>query len=149
METVLILVTFAGCLAGLGAGLIWGLRRLLDAVGDTVSKVASETAGSMQLAVSTATEGVLKATMAVIVGGDGEAKQVEVKPEDNPAAPEWMMWEGDEADDDITGPGDSVYVDERRRDGAALIREGESMVPGVPLPDMGAEMYEPMRGEDA
>jgi hypothetical protein len=55
-------------------------------------------------------------------------------------APDWVNWDGDE-DPNTPGVGDSVYFD-REHAGTAFLGEGESIIPGVPMPDMSGENYQ-------
>lgn len=84
--------------------------------------------------------------MASMIGEENKpVQQPEDVAENNMAHPSWVTWPEDEETGGDVGIGDSVYVD-RNMDWsgegrATMLREGESIVPGVPLPDMSGENW--------
>lgn len=109
---------------------------ILDSVKE-VSKVVTE-------ASSEATRAAFGAWAAANVGEvDKPVPQTPVDPQGDINAPEWMKWEDVEGDMMRTGIGDSVWVERPGyEDRAASIEEGESIIPGVPLPDMTGEKFD-------
>lgn len=91
-------------------------------------------------AVVTTVGDVTKLMMGEVVGSkDEEAPERPVT--DQTANPAWYQWDDIDAPIEQFGPGDSVYVPRDSDDRVASIAEGESLIPGVPLPDMTGEKF--------
>lgn len=76
------------------------------------------------------------------VSGPPEVERRQPDASEQTPNPSWYEWE--EADRPITdiGVGDSVFVDRDAVDRVAALDDGESIIPGIPLPDMSGEREE-------
>lgn len=100
--------------------------------------------GVVRDAVTTTTASVVEGTLGVIVGKpDTPVAQPTLEPANDPFSPEWMKWPDQANLDDPTqfGIGDIEMMD-RQHEGATYLAPGESMIPGIPLPNMSAENYD-------
>lgn len=136
-------------LAGILAGYLWVFYRvvsqILNMVGNIVERVSGAVKDSVTQAVNETIENTVKALVGGLVGEAGEeggVQQAQVGKEGDVLHPAWMEWDGDSDEVDKVGVGDSVYFGEREANGrAAILEEGESIIPGVPLPDMSGENF--------
>lgn len=128
-------------------GEMTGLRIQVD---DARQKAAEAYGEGYQKGVETSS-GILKDTMVTTVGDVTRLMMGEMvgsKDEEVPARaaadqtfePSWVEWEDVRAVEDF-GIGDSVYVPRDYDDRVAAIGDGESIIPGVPLPDMTGESF--------
>lgn len=84
---------------------------------------------------------VTKALVGEMIGEPG--KEVVSKPvTDQTPEPSWFEWDDPNKPVEDVGVGDSVYVPRDYDDRVASIAEGESIIPGVPLPDMSGEKFD-------
>lgn len=144
-QAIVLLIVFTICLGGMGVGVLWAIQTLTERQLGMMQKTVEQVAETVRITASEATRAVLDATMAATIGRpDTPVRQSEVGAEGDLFAPEWMKWETEHEDVDKWGAGDSVNLGDRATgDRAAMLDDGESIIPGVPLPDMTGERYEP------
>lgn len=129
-------------------GEMTGLRIQVD---DARQKAAEAYSEGYQKGVETSS-GILKDTVVTTVGDVTRLMMGEVvgsRDDEVPARPaadqtfepSWVEWEDVNKSVEDFGVGDSVYVPREFDDRVASIAEGESIIPGVPLPDMTGEKY--------
>lgn len=140
-------VVFAMVFYGVG----WLLRlftQQINQAGVQQARVMKETVESVarviRESVTTTTETVVNNTMRALVGDPSvKLEQPVIPPEGDPMHPSWMSWEDQQEMEDPrqAGIGD-VEMFDRSHEGTSYLAPGESIIPGIPLPDMSAETAE-------
>ena len=106
-----------------------GFREGITTSSSTMNTTVTETVGS-----------ITKLMMGEVIGSKGEEVQ---QPTSNQTPdPAWYQWEDTDTAPVDFGVGDSVFVPRDFDDRVASIAEGESIIPGVPLPDMTGESFD-------
>ena len=103
-----------------------GLNDGIETASDALNHTVTETVGS-----------ITKLMMGEVVGE--REVGVQQPTSDQTPTPEWFEWEDAEQPVNDFGVGDSVFVPRDFDDRVASIGDGESIIPGVPLPDMSGE----------
>lgn len=107
-----------------------GYQTGLEASTNLLGGAVTETVGS-----------VTKLLMGEVTGERGVEHGIQTVADQTPD-PAWWQWEDNDKPLEDFGVGDSVYVPRDFDDRVAAIGDGESIIPGVPLPDMTGETYD-------
>lgn len=154
MEVVGLGIVFVITGFGLLGATVMCIRMVVDIIGQAVEKQAMMMAGTIEQ-VSGVVQRVAVESMRQVVGAalgenDVPVQQRTVPVEDDLNNPAWTKWEDGPENEWEAGPGDSVYFEraswEEGAERTAYINDGESVIPGVPLPDMTGENYDETKG---
>lgn len=152
--TILLLALTCGFMV---TGMMLGARWITQLITSAVNK-ATETQNIVMLNSLEGITGMLKdavisgvsaTTQAVMVSLVGDANtpvpQPSIPPEEDLSNPEWTRWNDGDPDAQMADIGDSVMFRRPDKDSmrVAGIEEGESIIPGVPVPDMTGEGWQP------
>ncbi len=102
--------------------------------------------GLLKDAVITTVQSTTKGVMVSLVGDDKKSvEQRDVPPDEDLTNPEWTRWDDGDPDAEMADIGDSVFFRRPDADGTRVagIEEGEAIIPGIPLPDMTGEGWQP------
>lgn len=113
-------------------------QRAAEAYGEGYQKGVETSSGILSTTVTTTVSEVTRVLMGQVVGDQQEHK-IPPPVTDQTPEPSWFTWEDQTKPVEEFGAGDSVWVPREFEDRVAGIADGESIIPGVPLPDMSGE----------
>src|SRR5215203_4985441 len=83
----------------------------------------------------------VEAMMSELVGTPGKSiPQPPIVAQGDTLNPEWMTWDNPDHEGQA-GIGDSVFFDRRAENGVDMIGVNESVIPGIPRPDLSGENF--------